>query len=58
MEILKRHAYKNLHGLVPLDAPPAIGPAMLPSSLLAEPYSSSSSLLQDVNFPVVHQGMK
>ncbi|KAF7142307.1 hypothetical protein RHSIM_Rhsim05G0133700 [Rhododendron simsii] len=55
VENLKRHAYKNLHALVPLDAPPAIGPAMLPSSLLAEHYSSSSSQLQDVNFPVVHQ---
>ncbi|XP_058213968.1 calmodulin-binding protein 60 B-like isoform X2 [Rhododendron vialii] len=55
VENLKRHAYKNLHALVLLDAPPAIGPAMLPSSLLAEHYSSSSSQLQDVNFPVVQQ---
>ncbi|KAG5547249.1 hypothetical protein RHGRI_013051 [Rhododendron griersonianum] len=54
VENLKRHAYKNLLELVRLDAPPVIGPAMLPSSLLAEPYSSSSSQLQDVNFPVVH----
>ncbi|XP_058214192.1 calmodulin-binding protein 60 B-like isoform X2 [Rhododendron vialii] len=55
VENLKRQAYENLHELVRLDGPPVIGPAMLPSSLLAEPYnSSSSSQLQDVNFPVVH----
>ncbi|KAF7143894.1 hypothetical protein RHSIM_Rhsim05G0023500 [Rhododendron simsii] len=50
---LTRHAYKNLDELVPLDAPPAIGPAMVPSSQLAEPHSSSRSQLQDVNFPVM-----
>ncbi|KAI8553578.1 hypothetical protein RHMOL_Rhmol05G0026900 [Rhododendron molle] len=50
---LTRHAYKNLDELVPLDAPPAIGPAMVPSSQLAEPYGSSRSQLQDVNFPVM-----
>ncbi|XP_058214194.1 calmodulin-binding protein 60 B-like isoform X2 [Rhododendron vialii] len=54
VENLKRHAYTNLHELVRLDAPPAIGPAMLPSSLLAEPYSRSRSQLQDVNLTVVH----
>ncbi|KAG5547247.1 hypothetical protein RHGRI_013049 [Rhododendron griersonianum] len=54
VETLKRHAYRNLHELVRLDAPPVIGPAMLPTSLLAEPYSSSRSQLQAVNFAVVH----
>ncbi|KAH7853108.1 hypothetical protein Vadar_033344 [Vaccinium darrowii] len=55
VENLKRHAYKNLDALVPLDVPPVIGPAMLASSLLADPFSSSSSYLQDANFLVMNQ---
>lgn len=55
VENLKRHAFKNLNALVPFNAPPAIGPAMLAPSLLADPFSGSSSNLQDANFPGMHQ---
>ncbi|GFY94919.1 calmodulin binding protein-like protein [Actinidia rufa] len=52
---LKRDAYKNLKDLVPFDPPSAVGPSILSSSLLADPYSSSISDLQNVNFSGMHQ---
>ncbi|GFY90520.1 calmodulin binding protein-like protein [Actinidia rufa] len=55
VESLKRHAYKNLNDLVPYDPPSAVGPSILSSSLLADPYSSSISDLPNVNFSGIHQ---
>ncbi|PSS19667.1 Calmodulin-binding protein 60 B like [Actinidia chinensis var. chinensis] len=52
---LKRDAYKNLNDLVPFDPPSAVGPSILSSSLLADPYSSSISDLQNVNYSGMHQ---
>ncbi|XP_057495400.1 calmodulin-binding protein 60 B-like isoform X2 [Actinidia eriantha] len=55
VESLKRHAYKNLNDLVPYDPPSTVGPSILSSSLLADPYSSSISDLLNVNFSGMHQ---
>ncbi|XP_028086312.1 calmodulin-binding protein 60 G-like [Camellia sinensis] len=57
VENLKTCAYKNLNDLVPLVDTSTFGPAMLPSGLLADPYSSPSSSLQDVNFSGVQQDL-
>ncbi|XAR52676.1 hypothetical protein NMG60_11020862 [Bertholletia excelsa] len=51
VEKLRRHAYKNLNALVPLNDPSVFGPVILP-----EPFSSPSSSLQHVNFTVVQHG--
>ncbi|CAL5402087.1 unnamed protein product [Camellia sinensis] len=57
VENLKTFAYKNLNDLVPFVDTSTFGPAMLPSGLLADPYSSPSSSLQDVNFSGVQQDL-
>ncbi|XP_052206294.1 calmodulin-binding protein 60 B-like isoform X2 [Diospyros lotus] len=55
VENVRMHAYKNLNGFVPLDDPSAYGPAVASSSLLSVPYCSPSSVLQPLDFSMVHQ---